>query len=72
MFDLKGAARDAEQRASRWSVLLSEHPDLILVYRMLVRHPWAAREAARAVNRIIAAKPEKVRSLKEPLFPEAS
>lgn len=70
--DLKGAAHDLDLRAARWSRLLAQHPSLVLVYRMLTRNPWAADEAARAVNRIISQRPEQARNVNEPLFPEAS
>ncbi|MFP5503359.1 MAG: hypothetical protein ACLGIN_12795 [Candidatus Sericytochromatia bacterium] len=71
-FDLKGAAHDVELRAARWSRLLGQYPDLMAVYKMLTRNPWAAREAANAVHRIIASRPDRARSAEEPLFPEAS
>lgn len=72
MIDLTGAAKDMDTRASRWSGLLVEFPELVIVYKLLTRNPWAAKEAAKAIKVIIRSNPGKARPADEPLFRDAS
>lgn len=67
-FDFQAAARDVDIRAHRWAKLLSTYPHIRLCYRLITRNPWAAKEAARAILRIIEAHPDKAISPDSPLF----
>ena len=70
--DLKGAAHDLDLRAARWSRLLAQHPELMIIYRLCTRHPWVARDAAKAIMRLVNQRPELAQSPEEPLFQKAS